>query len=856
MAEVLGTASAVAGLTSLSSKILAEGYTYVASVHRAPRELRELLCESAAVDAVLSQLQGLSDEAQSQNIDRTRLKELVNAGTIKECTESLDMVRRSITRCQQIAGGTVANFGKRTIWPFKEKETKEAMERLSRLRGHLTTALTVDMAHVLHGVHHTSQEIAAGMFNVQHWMSRRDEHRDHRDLLKWLNPASIDVEQNLREGLKHHHPGTGKWLLESESFKSWSNGPSSLLWIHGIESLRQETTDQSNGLVYFFYDHRDSNKRSFRHLLAIGMTQLLSQQPENQELALEVFRKYGRDTSKEVTALDQLNLFGTIARRFTALTIVVDALDECNDLAEFTKGISHLLSVSNTIVRVLATGRSEYSLEVAVGSLATHRITLEQNISSDIHVFVVDQVHSLIEARKLKIRSLELKDIIIQTLSRQANGMFIWAALQLDLISQLTNDKAIRDALEKLPRNLEDSYTRMLAHVKDRNIENLEIVRKALFWIAFTPVPLTLAQLREAISIEPQDTYRDKDKMITDQDDILRMLGSLVTVDLTQEDPVVSLTHFTLYEFLQSESLRRHHYLSMFYISKRDESVLTELCAHYLSFLDFERPCGTVEELHNRISSYKLLEYAARNVYIYMPVGRVASLLTFMDWFVRPGRNSGQQFLSWQQVIQDEVDLRNLWICPLAFALANRVQGYAEHLIPALLAAGADPEPLTKEGYSSLHIAVITGHADNVTAALHAGQGLEAVTDRWHTALHVAAEYGHVDIVKLLLETGASPFAESDSGSTPFYRAARIGSIPIMQLPHQAGSDVNAATWDHWTPIAEAVTNEHVVAVEWLLNRGARVNCEVDSGPTILQLARSTDNKEIIRLIENAISMS
>jgi hypothetical protein len=42
-------------------------------------------------------------------------------------------------------GGRAAEFGKRVVWPFKEKETKEVLARLSRIRGHLTTTLTADM---------------------------------------------------------------------------------------------------------------------------------------------------------------------------------------------------------------------------------------------------------------------------------------------------------------------------------------------------------------------------------------------------------------------------------------------------------------------------------------------------------------------------------------------------------------------------------------------------------------------------------------------------------------------------------------------------------------------------------------
>ncbi|KAL1882217.1 hypothetical protein Daus18300_000703 [Diaporthe australafricana] len=121
--EAIGAASAIAGLLSLSGGILAKGYTFLASVHRAPQELRDLLCEAAALNSVLNQLQALNEDDQS-----------------------LLLVQTSIQKCQQIECQELRNLGKRVKWPFKEKETKEALSRLGRIRGHLTTALTADMA--------------------------------------------------------------------------------------------------------------------------------------------------------------------------------------------------------------------------------------------------------------------------------------------------------------------------------------------------------------------------------------------------------------------------------------------------------------------------------------------------------------------------------------------------------------------------------------------------------------------------------------------------------------------------------------------------------------------------------------
>lgn len=78
---------------------------------------------------------------------------------------------------------------------------------------------------------------------------RRDQAEQHRALIAWLDPRSIDVEENLKEGLKNHHPGTGEWLFETDSYKSWATGHSSILWIHGIRKndIDPNTSRRSTG---------------------------------------------------------------------------------------------------------------------------------------------------------------------------------------------------------------------------------------------------------------------------------------------------------------------------------------------------------------------------------------------------------------------------------------------------------------------------------------------------------------------------------------------------------------------------------------------------------------------------------
>lgn len=146
MAEALATASAITGLISLSGTLLAQGYTFAATVHRAPQELREILSEAASLDVVLSQLQSILDREAEPKSTLPVLLQLGEAGVIDDCKEALMVVKQSISKCEQIKGQQMRNLGKRITWPFRDKETKDVLGRLSRIRGNLSSALTADMA--------------------------------------------------------------------------------------------------------------------------------------------------------------------------------------------------------------------------------------------------------------------------------------------------------------------------------------------------------------------------------------------------------------------------------------------------------------------------------------------------------------------------------------------------------------------------------------------------------------------------------------------------------------------------------------------------------------------------------------
>lgn len=139
-----------------------------------------------------------------------------------------------------------------------------------------------------------------------------------------------------------------------------------------------------------------------------------------------MFQRYCNRSGKPkpISLNDQITLFITMIQNFSAVTITIDALDECKDTEEFIHhGLEKIINVKGVVIRILCTGRNDYLLERTIGVMASYRVALENNVTRDIETFVADQVEYRSKTRKLKVRSAELKDQIVHELSYHSGGM-------------------------------------------------------------------------------------------------------------------------------------------------------------------------------------------------------------------------------------------------------------------------------------------------------------------------------------------------------------------------------------------------------------------------------------------------
>lgn len=129
--------------------------------------------------------------------------------------------------------------------------------------------------------------------------------------------------------------------------------------------------------------------------------------------------------------------------------------------------------------------------------------------------------------------------------------------------------------------------------------------------------------------------------------------------------------------------------------------------------------------------------------------------------------------------------------------------------------------------WAPLHVALASGgHRELVELLITKGADVNVKGERGWSSLHVAAVTGDRDIVELLIEKGADVNAK-------------------------AGSDTWEWTWDEgWTPLHMSCRSGHIGVVELLIAKGAEVNVQTNNGKTPLDAAREYGYPEIVELLK------
>ena len=396
-----------------------------------------------------------------------------------------------------------------------------------------------------------------------------------------------------------------------------------------------------------------------------------------------------------------------------------------------------------------------------------------------------------------------------------------------------------------------------------------------LMWISHAQGSLTVAELSEALAVQPGNAYLNPRRRPLRTMMIECCLG-LVTFD--EESSSIHLVHYALQEFF------RDHQKEIF---PSGEEEFAEACITYLLFDEFVRGCcedeATIERL---MKDFPFLRYASSYWGHHVRLSHCERIygLALRLLHSAPHRSVSLQIARFSQGYReeyweaDEVNSETAFYCACSFGLRSAVcnmldsedidinaatnigttpliraasSGQVE-IVKLLMSRGADLMKANWYG-SALHCAAEAGQCESIKVLLDSGMNIDLRDTFGRTPLHCACDHRHSLAIKLLLDMGADPNARDNAGITLIHETAQAGDERLMRrLLADVRVDTSATTLRGMPVLHSAAGGGHANIVRMLLDVGVDKDARGYGGCTALHLAAYWGNEEVVRLLIEA----
>jgi ankyrin repeat protein len=446
-------------------------------------------------------------------------------------------------------------------------------------------------------------------------------------------------------------------------------------------------------------------------------------------------------------------------------------------------------------------------------------------------------------------------------------------------------DTDIRNALGCLPKTLTETFSRALLRIVSRR--NTSIVVKTFSWVAIAKRPLTLDELREAISIEIGQPQSMPERLVNGVDQLASWCENLIHVD--EELRTVQFAHQAIHKFIIEGPTGPRLENFCFNLPDADHHA-GEICVTYLHFNDFKTTLARRPQPMKPVDPIAMARLALSHQ------RKVPNAIPSFGWSSRRPKSTAQVdvvgVLSTYEREDGEESMRKLqqghpflhyasvhWI---SHTSRFRRDSKTWNLWHRMIMSGHDltkkPWPEQQEfnaldpevlawGLQSRHYALIRllDGCGAISAAQREDKLISAVQGDLElldvllegdcspktaaAPLRAASEDGHLEVVERLLAAGADVNAgfPLDSGQTALQAASKCGRLEVVERLLAAGADVNADPWLGRTALFVASEGGHLEIVERLLAAGADVNAAPTRlGQTALQVASGGGHLEIV----------
>jgi ankyrin repeat protein len=666
------------------------------------------------------------------------------------------------------------------------------------------------------------------------------------------------------------------------------------------KQVEDATSEGSLVLSFFFYASGTELQNSIEGLFRVLLVQLLEQDVCSKATFQELCRKRwiseGKKNSRRLTWYEselQANFEKLVlecsARRKT--TIFVDAIDECKDKSRdclircfhVLKGKAQLRQNRPAIFftcRPYPDGRID----------ADFQIRLEEESQNDIQSYIEEEL-------RLSDETQAATEGLKQILKEKADGVFLWLRLIIRQIHELSskglNLKTIKSRILESPRELDRLYRDLL-----ENIEGGEVPEagKLFQWICFTARPLSLDELRTAMTVHltgPKgslEEYEDENnpncisnerQMKKRMVHLSRGLLDIAMAKSADGKTLVGFYHETIKDFMIREGLQ---YLN----SRQKGSLCLAETAHFhlanacLQYLSTREICTAFSGTQKGSSTeFHFVDYAAAY---------------WLSYAVDAEKGSWGEKVTWpsQSVL-------NTWVnicktsnpaslqCPQEGTTLMHIAGQhgLERLAKSICAEEATTLAKTTRKSSQMSVltqkktkgavkndrqphinAVRTTIQDSQQGSLKGGSGMQISRTQTRNSTKVTqksdyrvmgsqtlgkrrAKVGLPDIPDIPKEQSFMINAKDSSGQLPIHSAAGYNQLEMVKILHQNGSDLNSTDKKGYTPLCKAVFNGHLEVVKFLYEHGAAtdIHTPIKDGWTPLNAASSNGHLEVVKFL-------
>jgi ankyrin repeat protein len=628
-----------------------------------------------------------------------------------------------------------------------------------------------------------------------------------------------DLKQIRKAGNSSLHMRQGEYSAWRDSSYSCTllctgklGSGKSVLLASIVENLSLHTkNDRLTILAYFFCKHDVPESLLARTVIGSLSRQLLCAVPKLDLAAESCESIHMRNTERVLEILLQWFPSGTKAY------LVLDGLDECNKEEKETILQAVRTIQEMTTVLVCASSREEPNngLQLIANQCLATRVVSMPADNPDIEAFVEADLKRRLREQRLTIGDpaliLEIRDALL----KGSQGMFLWVALQIESLCSIKTDYAIREALADLPKDLSETFARIL---KRSGSTDPALQAKTLQLVVAAYRPLTTDELREALSVTPGDATWDPSRLINNVYSVLAHCGCLLVVD--EEELTVRVVHHSFKQYILNRVDGEN---SLKFSLTQAQRTLADIVVTYLGYGVF----GT--EL-SRAKVNPMVIQSAPSKIVQATMGSTSVTSRLATRFLESGK---QPTIDLSRII---AEARNSFNSTSPFKLYSyAIAHWQKHIF------------YVSRNDSSIH--------ELSSKLIHARRfELNGMSEDYLEHVRSAIRNGNKDILALLHEAWKFDVTPKGVGGwPPLILAASMGDSNIARVLLSVGEpDVNARTVDgrDRTALMLAVLGGHSETVEVLLTVGkADTEIKDDRGFTALMMATYTGNNNVVEIL-------